>query len=499
MLMRWLCRCGWFGGLGVTLIGAALVLAAPAGAAFPGRDGLLAVQPLSGPGIVLVGADGHGTRRVCAQPGDPCDMADGQLVRPQWAPDGGTLLIDRAGYNESGAFEVIYPDGSCLACLGGPFVAMDASFTRNPTLYTAVTPLDSSGLTPGLALVEYSIDGLKRRTVIAGGVADPVWSSRGELALVRGGRIWVGSPGRLRRIARGSAPSWSPHGRQVAFVRRGWLMVGAVRRRSFRRLVRGAAPAWSPDGSLIAFFDKHHRLSVVSATSRRVRRVGSVTGQTVDWQPLPAKPHGACVTPAGSNVLATSDTAIITVDHAQSASNSFYTTAYMGCFRADGRERLLASYPYVGYGTENVVEASVAGAYGALAVNTANSHDQSMSSAVDLFDLRTGLLVPGRGGEEADCVDQSSPPCASNIDQLVLGSDAVSAVHTTVRDASCEPIQDPSCGYAVEQIQASDSTGVHTLDSAGDGSPTALTDLVLTGDTLTWDHNGSPRSAQLQP
>ena len=28
---------------------------------------------------------------------------------------------------------------------------------------------------------------------------------------------------------------------------------------------------------------------------------------------------------------------------------------------------------------------------------------------------------------------------------------------------------------------------------------TALTNLTLVGDTLTWEHNGSPRSAQLHP
>jgi hypothetical protein len=223
-----------------------------------------------------------------------------------------------------------------------------------------------------------------------------------------------------------------------------------------------------------------------------------VTGSTVDWQPLPATPPAACLTPSGSNVLASSDTAIITVD--QGLPGSFYTSAYLGCSRADGRERLLASYPYPGYASEDVVETSVAGAYAALAANTTNPHDQAMSSGVDVFDLRTGLPVPDRGGEGSVCVSQSSPPCASNIDRLVLGSDAVSAVHTTVQDASCAPIE-PNCRYTVEQIQGSDRTGVHTLDSVTepDGSPAALTNLALIEDTLTWDNNGTQHSAPLHP
>jgi hypothetical protein len=186
MLVRRLRRCGWLGVLGPMLLAALLVLAGPAQAAFPGRDGLLAVQPSKGPGIVLINVKGRGERRVCAQPGDPCGVTSpSRLVRPQWAPDGGSLLIDKTDYYPSGAFEVIYPDGSCLACLGGAFVGVDGSFTSNPTLYTAVTPLDTLGLTTGEAVVEYSIDGLKRSVVIAGRASDPVWSSRGELALAR--------------------------------------------------------------------------------------------------------------------------------------------------------------------------------------------------------------------------------------------------------------------------------------------------------------------------
>jgi hypothetical protein len=59
---------------------------------------------------------------------------------------------------------------------------------------------------------------------------------------------------------------------------------------------------------------------------------------------------------------------------------------------------------------------------------------------------------------------------------------------------------DSGCTCTVEQIQASDKTGVHTLDSATelDGSPPQLTGLSLTGDTLNWNHDGVPRSAQLE-
>lgn len=492
-----------FAGLvvGALLVGAP-VWAGSARAAFPGRDGLLAVQPLTGPGIVLINANGRAARRLCAEPADVCSVpSPGRLVRPQWSPDGGALMIGKRALAEdpNEGFEVIYPDGSCLDCLE-PFDGWaDAVFTSNPTLLTAVTvPPDNRA-----ALVEYGVDGLRRSVLLSGAVSDPVWSSRGELALVRGGWIWVGSPRTLRRVARGSAPSWSPDGSQIVFDRRGWLMLGAVHGRSFRRLVRGSAPAWSPGGRSIAFFDRRHRLSLVPAAGGRVHKVGGVAGLTVDWQPLPATPPARCLTPPGSTVVASSDSAIITASAGQSPYYPYPAgSAEMSCLRADGRERLLSSDTQFRYSTGvGPTEVALAAPYAAFAGTAFNSHDQTMVSSANVFDLRTGLRVSDRGGEGSMCLDQSSPPCASSIDQLVLGSDAVSAVHTTVRDATCEPVQAPNCSDTVEQIQASDRTGVHTVDSVSepDGAPAALTNLALSGDTLTWDDTGAQRSAQLQP
>jgi hypothetical protein len=51
-----------------------------------------------------------------------------------------------------------------------------------------------------------------------------------------------------------------------------------------------------------------------------------------------------------------------------------------------------------------------------------------------------------------------------------------------------------------EKILAADHTGVHTLDTVTSNAPgPLLSDLSLSGTSLTWTHTGAPESAQLQP
>jgi hypothetical protein len=142
-------------------------------------------------------------------------------------------------------------------------------------------------------------------------------------------------------------------------------------------------------------------------------------------------------------------------------------------------------------------EVQVAGDYAAV-VNEASAphYTPGAGDEVVVYDLRTGKAVPDRGGESMGCpFNEPTYPCG--IDQLVLGTDAVSAAHAFVV-TTCEPSS--SCTL-VESIVASDSTGRHVLDSiTTTGSVNAapvLSQLALSGDTLTWSHAGSPRSAQL--
>ena len=161
-------------------------------------------------------------------------------------------------------------------------------------------------------------------TSLAGNRAEPVtpqaaqtpdWSSTGQIAFMRcrnpcsRSDIYLtrlgGTPHRLTYRG-GANPSWSPHGKKLAFVRtdRSRPDIDARRdiyiiRRDGRRLRRltyrgGSSPAWSPDGRWIAFL-RNGDLYVVRTTGRRLRRLVDAPPPesegpfvtSLDWQPRP--------------------------------------------------------------------------------------------------------------------------------------------------------------------------------------------------------------------
>jgi hypothetical protein len=271
--------------------------------------------------------------------------------------------------------------------------------------------------------------------------------------------------------------------------------VARVGHRAGRRLAKGSAPAFSPDGKWIAFIGAGHRLSVVRSTGGRVRRVGRVRGRSVDWQPITDQ-HPQCAPAPGSGTAASSDDGIVSADSGPTPIDSgFNAVAYMGCLLSTGHERLLTRYDF------QSIDSVTSGNFAALSENSTDDHYGGSSETVRVFDLGTGAESQTLGGEQAACPDYDGYGCNSDADQLVLNADGFTAVHTTVAELGATGA---SGGQVTEQILAVDSTGTHVEDTVTQSvsgpllALASLTNLQLSGDTLTWLHDVSPRSAILQ-
>jgi hypothetical protein len=461
-----------------TLVLTAL-MSAPASAAFPGGDGLLAVQPARGPGVLLVDARTGRQRRLCASHA-PCPIGGS----PRWSPDGRSVALSPSG---RGRVSLVYPDGSCLDCaaIGGN----DAAFTADPAVVGVIT---------GGRLREYGSDGIRESAFIAAGIADAVWSAAGRLAVARGGQVWTGRPGRLRALGVGSDPSWSPGGARLAIVRHGWITLVGARSGGARRLVRGTAPAWSPDGKSVAFIAPGGALSIAAVSSGRARRIGHVRGAAVDWQPIPVQSPVGCVAPPGSTTIASSNTAVVTRRRILAPGAPVASQAYMGCLTATGREHLLQRFTFETIDdATSVSDAAVGGDFAGLVAYQRDTHYGGSAYSASVFDLRTGTVVPHLGGQQVGCGDYSYS-CNSGIDGLVVATDGASAVHTSVVQFGPDNV-----ATQTERIVASDATGIHVLGSATSTStnaqppPTVLTALSLTDSILSWRDGSAPQSVTL--
>jgi hypothetical protein len=137
------------------------------GSLWLGRDGLLAVQPRAGGGVVLVGANGRGERRICV-----AEPLCGAPRRPRWSEDDRALVFAGPGVR------IVYSDGSCLDWQFG--AASNPAFEPSGTVVSFVEN--------GRVAVD-GIDGIREGSRPPGPAVDAVWSAEGRLAVVRAGGL----------------------------------------------------------------------------------------------------------------------------------------------------------------------------------------------------------------------------------------------------------------------------------------------------------------------
>jgi Tol biopolymer transport system component len=249
-----------------------LAVAGPASASFARGNGAIAYyQSTGGPD-----ADSLEIRSLLLQRpgGEPrvlvrCQLVDDvptggdctarQFSSPSWSPDGRTLVFD-AG-RQIGV----------VAAAGGPVRLLpavssddgDPSFEPGGRLIV-FTAANDHGSTD---IYFRRVDETDVPRLLLHDATEPAESSRGSLAYVRSGNIYLRKPGRHRQwITSGVSPDWAPNGRRLVFVRPRAsltfdLPVGRIFsvRGSGRGLTRvgtegyASHPVWSPDGRWIAY------------------------------------------------------------------------------------------------------------------------------------------------------------------------------------------------------------------------------------------------------
>jgi WD40 repeat protein len=303
---------------------AAAVCAAPAQATFPGRNGeILFTQSHESWGgsdgkLIALDPDTHLTRTLwecMSSPYTPVPECDA-ITSPAVSPDGRTVAVislrDRLVEPTTYDWSLNLVDMAGAPARPRPLPA-GLSFITDERGRVLRWMGDGTSLSASLWTDQFELPFVHRRLGLDGALGAKVgpddalafdWSVDGRAAFILRSNLFVLSPdgGRRRLTLRGAAnPSWSPHGRWIAFDRGRQIWVVDSRGGRPRRLTSlgGRKPGWSPDGRRIAFV-RRARLYVLSPSGGPARQVsdenvgsygygssGSTIVSPPEWQPLP--------------------------------------------------------------------------------------------------------------------------------------------------------------------------------------------------------------------
>ena len=272
---------------------AALALAAPVQAAFPGANGRIGYAVAGGNSVVseswveIVRPDGSGKRRI--------DIA---ADAPAFSPGGRRIAF---GDPFSARLMTMSPRGTRVRRLTRDADSeFDGSVDWSPSGRRLIFVRAYFGRTVTHLWVHSAGED---RLLVSDG-RDPAWSVDGDIAfesssLDRAAGLYLirADGSGLRQVSpRGSTPDWSPSGRSIVFRIGSDIALMRSDGSGFRRLTRGpildSDPAFSPDGKRIAFVRNRNTLLTMSPAGRDVRQVAkpTMTDREIyspDWQAKP--------------------------------------------------------------------------------------------------------------------------------------------------------------------------------------------------------------------
>lgn len=270
---------------------AALVLAGPSEATFPGSNGLIAFTGKD-QDIYTAAPDGSGVKRLTGTTNS---------FSASFSPDGKTIVLSSKGADLAPHLAMIDADGGTLRAIPDTKAAYDPSF---PASGTRIAYASKGRITT------IDLDGTHPNTVVKRKASSPSFSPTGpQITYITDTKnnsknvFTVDANGKHRtqltsfEQTYADAPSFSPDGKQIVFSAETrtsaeiWVMrangshLHAI---TDTPKVDESRPAFSPDGTMIAF-DADQDIFTMNATGGDPVQV-TATRQTEydpDWQPLP--------------------------------------------------------------------------------------------------------------------------------------------------------------------------------------------------------------------
>ena len=293
--MGWRVKRRWPGFL--TALAAALALAGPAQAAFPGQNGKIAFN--DGGEIWAMNPDGSGAVNL-TNDGEGAASFD-----PAWSPDGAKIVSTYALSFDHSDLQLMNADGS-----GRQFVPRSSDFddlgTWSPDGGRLVFNFSFDGGNSGMRTMKP--DGTDVQSAGSGG--SPAWSPDGTKIAFSRARpsvcptCWAISMSNpdgsdvtdvYVNTAGVASPNWSPTGGRLVFQRNGSgsseIYAVDVDGTDLTNLTNHPAgdihPAWSPDGSKVVFFSSRDPNGIYVMNADGTNQSFVRFGHEPDWQPIP--------------------------------------------------------------------------------------------------------------------------------------------------------------------------------------------------------------------